>query len=36
MWVQDPRLAKNYDRIREGGAEFVREAVNIYCDQQKG
>ena len=36
MWVQDPRFAKNYDRIREGGAKFVRQAVNIYCDQHKG
>jgi MerR family transcriptional regulator, thiopeptide resistance regulator len=35
MWVQDPRFAVNYERIREGGAEFVREAVNIYCDQNE-
>lgn len=35
MWVQDPRFAQNYERIREGGAEFVRQAVNIYCDRQK-
>jgi hypothetical protein len=32
MWVQDPRFAVNYDRIREGGAAFVREAVHIFCD----
>jgi DNA-binding transcriptional MerR regulator len=32
MWVQDPRFAVNYERIRKGGAAFVREAVNIYCD----
>ncbi|MCD6424611.1 MAG: MerR family transcriptional regulator [Anaerolineales bacterium] len=32
MWVQDPRFAVNYERIREGGAAFVREAVHIYCD----
>ncbi len=32
MWVQDPRFAVNYERIREGGANFVREAVQIYCD----
>ena len=32
-WVQDPRFAVNYERIREGGAEFVREAVHIYCDR---
>jgi hypothetical protein len=33
MWVEDPRFAKNYERIREGGAAFVREAVHIYSDQ---
>ncbi|HUV16149.1 MAG TPA: MerR family transcriptional regulator [Pelolinea sp.] len=35
MWVADPRFAVNYERIREGGAEFVRDAVQIYCDRQK-
>ena len=34
MWVEDPRFAVNYERIREGGAEFVRKAVHYYCDQQ--
>jgi DNA-binding transcriptional MerR regulator len=34
MWVQDPRFAANYERVREGGAEFVREAVHLYCDLQ--
>lgn len=33
MWVEDPRFAINYERIREGGAAFVREAVHIFCDQ---
>ena len=33
MWVTDPRFANNYERIREGGAKFVREAVHIYCDR---
>jgi hypothetical protein len=32
MWVKDARFAINYERIREGGAEFVRKAVNIFCD----
>ena len=36
MWVQDPRFAINYERIRKGGAAFVREAVHIYCDRQQG
>lgn len=35
MWVQDPRFAVNYERFREGGAKFVREAVHIYCDRYK-
>ena len=36
-WVQDERFAINYDRIREGGAKFVREAVHTFCDRkQKG
>ena len=32
MWVADPRFAVNYERIRKGGAAFVREAVHIFCD----
>lgn len=32
MWVQDERFAVNYERIRKGGAAFVRKAVHIYCD----
>lgn len=35
MWVQDPRFAVNYERIREGGADFVRQAVHLYCDRQR-
>ncbi|MGD9093508.1 MAG: TipAS antibiotic-recognition domain-containing protein [Anaerolineales bacterium] len=35
MWVEDPRFSANYERIREGGAAFVREAVQIYCDRNK-
>ncbi len=35
MWVQDPRFAINYERIREGGAAFVRDAVQIYCDHHR-
>lgn len=34
MWVEDPRFAVNYERIREGGAEFVRQAVHLFCDSQ--
>lgn len=35
MWVTDARFAVNYERIREGGAAFVRDAVHIFCDNQK-
>jgi len=35
MWVADPRFAINYERIREGGAEFVRDAVHVYCDRNE-
>ena len=31
MWVADERFAINYERIREGGAKFVRAAVEIFC-----
>jgi DNA-binding transcriptional MerR regulator len=33
MWVTDPRFAQNYERIRPGGAAFVRQAVHIFCDR---
>ncbi|NQS91291.1 MAG: MerR family transcriptional regulator [Chloroflexi bacterium] len=35
MWVQDPRFALNYERVREGGAVFVRDAVHIFCDRHQ-
>jgi len=34
MWVEDARFAVNYERIREGGAEFVRDAVHVFCDDK--
>ncbi len=34
-WVSDPRFAANYERVREGGAEFVRKAVHLYCDNNE-
>lgn len=33
MWVEDPRFAVNYERVRMGGAQFVRDAVHLYCDR---
>ena len=35
MWVQDERFAINYERIRKGGAIFIRDAVHIFCDRKK-
>jgi DNA-binding transcriptional MerR regulator len=35
MWVQDPRFAENYDKVRPGGAEFVQKAVYIYGDRNE-
>ena len=32
-WAADPRFSINYERVRPGGAAFVREAVHIYCDR---
>ena len=34
MWESDPRFAENYDRIREGGAAFVHQAAEIWCNNQ--
>ncbi len=31
MWVQDERFAINYERVREGGAAFVKDAVYVFC-----
>jgi len=36
MWVEDARFAVNYERIREGGAAFLKEAVNLFCDRNQG
>jgi DNA-binding transcriptional MerR regulator len=33
MWVEDVRFAVNYEKIREGGTKFVRDAVHIFCDK---
>lgn len=33
LWVQDPRFSINYERIRQGGAVFVSQAVAIFCDR---
>jgi hypothetical protein len=35
MWAEDPRFAINYERIRPGGAAFVRKAVEVFCDRHQ-
>lgn len=34
-WVADARFASNFEKMRAGGAEFVREAVHIFCDRNE-
>jgi hypothetical protein len=31
MYVADERFRANYDKLGEGCAEFLRDAINIYC-----
>jgi len=31
MYVDDPRFTEYYDKVAPGSAEFLREAINIYC-----
>ena len=33
MYVADERFKANYDKIAPGCAEFLRDAINIYCDR---
>jgi DNA-binding transcriptional MerR regulator len=35
MYTQDDRFRANYERIRPGMAEFMRDAMGHYCDVQK-
>jgi len=36
MWAADERFAINYERIREGGAKFLKDAVYIFADRMRG
>ena len=36
MYVADPRFKATYDRISDGLAEYVRDAVGVYCDRHQG
>ena len=33
MYVDDPRFAANYEKVRSGLAIFMRDAIAYYCDQ---
>jgi MerR family transcriptional regulator, multidrug-efflux activator len=33
LYVSDPRFTAFYERIKPGMAEFMRDAINIYCDR---
>lgn len=33
MYVDDPRFTAHYDKIAVGCAEFLRDAVMVYCDE---
>lgn len=34
MYVDDPRFKEYYEKIAPGCAEFLRDAVSIYCEKQ--
>ncbi len=33
MYVDDPRFAATYNKVKPGLAVFVRDAINVYCDK---
>ena len=35
MYVDDSRFTAYYDKFRPGLAKFVRDAINVYCDQHQ-
>ena len=35
LYVNDERFTKSIDKNREGLAEFLREAINVYCDKEE-
>jgi DNA-binding transcriptional MerR regulator len=36
MYVADPRFKATYDKMSDGLAEYVRDAVGVYCDRHQG
>jgi DNA-binding transcriptional MerR regulator len=36
MYVADPRFKATYDKLSDGLAEYVRDAVGAYCDSHEG
>ncbi len=35
MYVDDPRFTAYYDKVRPGLAQFVRDAIAVYCDRKE-
>lgn len=35
LYVSDTRFAKNINKIRDGLSEFLKKAINFYCDNNK-
>ncbi|MDB5099230.1 MAG: MerR family transcriptional regulator, partial [Cyanobacteria bacterium RYN_339] len=36
MWVDDPRFAANYDKVKPGLSVFVRDVAHAFCDANEG
>jgi DNA-binding transcriptional MerR regulator len=36
MYVDDPRFKANYENVRPGLALFMKQAIDVYCDQMEG
>lgn len=36
IYVDDPRFAANYDKVRPGLSKFMRDAVHAFCDARAG
>ncbi|HEY9766190.1 MAG TPA: MerR family transcriptional regulator [Chroococcales cyanobacterium] len=35
LYVYDPRFTKHYDKVKPGLAEFMRQAMQIFCDRRE-
>jgi DNA-binding transcriptional MerR regulator len=36
MYVDDPRFTASYEKVRPGLALFMKQAIDVYCDQLEG